>query len=135
MSKTLEKKPPPVVLESREATVQEVKRLKFGDIPTDLVNLSFMSDDKTIYVFNLLRWAKRSNQLWDDDEVCFITIKELQNSEKKGNYCLLKESEYPGYSKAGESVKLKAGCKIIMEKDLRYGWQPKRILAGVKGFD
>ena len=119
-------------MEEREATIFEVKRIPFKEIPQDLIDLSYMQEgnDKVFYVFPLLRWAKRSNKLFDDDIVLFITVAELRNSEKKGNYCILDESEYPAAhkNKDGTAKTLAKGVKITMVDHPRYGWQPKRSI-------
>ena len=131
MSKTTKKayKAPP--MQEREATISEVKRISFSEIPEDLMNLSYMQEDndKTFHVFPLLRWAKRTNQLFDTDMVAFITIEQLKDSARKGNFCLLNEEEYPAAHNTaeGKPKKLAKGVKIIMQKHPKYGWQPKRV--------
>lgn len=131
MSKQTYKKKPRRKFKEREATISEVKRIPFSEIPQDLIDLSYTEEgnDKVFFVFSLLRWAKRSNKLFDADVVCFITIAELSESQRKGNFCLLKESEYPAAhkNKDGTLKTLAKGVKIIME-DSEYGWQPKRVL-------
>jgi hypothetical protein len=132
MSKTTKKRYPVAKMEERAATIAEVKRIPFAEIPEDLINLFYLEEDneKRFYVFPLLRWAKRGNMLFDEDIVTFITVQQLKNSKGKGNFCLLKESEYPSseITQAGEPKKLAKGVKIIMQKHPQYGWQPKRVI-------
>ena len=132
MSKSFKKRAPLPKMVEREATIAEVKRIAFSEIPQDLIDLSYTEEgnDKTFHVFPLLRWAKRNNKLFDSDKVTFITVKELANSRAKGNFCLLKESEDPSAHKTekGESKKLAKGVKIIMQDHPKYGWQPKRVI-------
>lgn len=132
MSYIKKSKQKPAKMAEREATIAEVKRIAFSEIPQDLIDLSYMEEgnDKTFHVFPLLRWAKRSNKLFDSDTVTFITVIELKNSRGKGNFCLLKEEEYPSAHKTteGKPKKLAKGVKIIMQNHPNYGWQPKRVI-------
>lgn len=133
MSKIPTKRAPLPPMEEREATLHEVKRIPFSEIPQDLIDLSYTEEgnDQVFYVFPLLRWAKRSNMLFDDDPVTFITVAQLLNSKKKGNFCLLTEEEYPAATLAKETglpKKLAKGVKITMQKHPKYGWQPKRVI-------
>ncbi len=124
-------KRPVFKMEEREADISEVKRIAFSEIPTDLIDLSYTEEgnDKVFHVFPLLRWAKRKNQLFDEDLVTFITIQQLKNSKNKGNFCLLNEDQYPSSQETadGKPKKLAKGVKIIMAKHPSYGWQPKRV--------
>lgn len=114
----------------REGTISEIRRIVFSEIPNDLIDLSVLIDEKVNHIYSVLRWAKRTNQLFDTDTVVFITVDQLKNTLRKGAYALLDESEYTAYNKEGKAEKMKVGSTIIMEKHNQFGWQPKRTING-----
>lgn len=126
MSKTDKPKRKKFVMEERIGSIKILKRYAFSQIPEELMDLQYTYKDQPKHVFSLLQWAKNNAKLFDDDEVVFITVTELQGTWHRGNFVLLHENEH-FYTKNDKKVdKVFEGCKIIMNNHPNFGWQPKR---------
>ena len=108
-------------MSKRHTTIKEISRWKFSEIPKPIWDDHYVDDEnKRIFIYRLLHWARKKAQLFDDDLVTFIQVAGLQTTDTKGLFVLLNEREFSIHP-------LEKGGSFELGFNKAYGWQPIRL--------
>lgn len=116
LSKNIQKTKTDPITARKDGVVEKILKMTFSDVPETMFDTRIVMDDGTTrYVYPLLRWARASAQMFDDEIVLFITVAGMKNVWHKGDFVVLQD------------LGVKKGDSIALEKHIKFGWRPTRV--------